>query len=291
MEAKMEKLTILVPTDFTDTGNKAFKDAADYLEIFDGTITPMYVFEPRFGISDILEEDAFEMKEDLRNRISSKLFSIASGYLPENKIKEPIVASGNIAVQIVHTAADFDLVFIATNSRTGLERLMHSSVANKIISVCPKPVVVVTDESLIKPLNKVLILTDMSENSARVFEYARRFVSQTGVSADLVHFVYIGPFTTGSSGSVVERGKKDLRELKQKYFADVADKINEQVLITSVSGSEAITNLTYSRDYNLVFMATLGHSNIRNLMVGSTASTIIRMVDTAVFIVNPQEHA
>lgn len=287
----MEKLTILVPTDFTTTGNKAFKDAADYLEIFDGSITPMYVFEPRFGIADILEEDAFEMKQDLRNRISNKLFKIAAEFLPDSKINEPIVASGNIAIQIVHAAADFDLVCIATNSRTGLERLMHSSVANKIISVCAKPVVVVTDESLIKPLNKVLILTDMSDNSTRVFEYASRFVARTGISADLVHFVHIGPFTTGSSGSVVERAKKELKDLKQKHFADVADKVSEQVLITSVSGSEAITNLTYSRDYNIVFMATLGHSNIRNLMVGSTASTIIRMVDTAVFIVNPQEHA
>lgn len=287
----MEKLRILVPTDFTTTGNKAFKDAADYLNLFEGSITPMYVFEPRYGISDIIEEDAADMKAELRTRITTKLQKIASEFVPENSINEPLVATGNIAMQIVHASADFDLVFIATNSRTGLDRLMHSSVANKIISVCPKPVVVVTDESLIRPLNKILILTDMSANSARVFGYARQFVEQTGVNADLVHFVHIGPFTPGSSGSAVERGRKELTQLKKEHFKGVEDKISEQVLITSVSGSEAITNLTYSRDYNMVFMATLGHSNIRNLMVGSTASTIIRMVDTAVFIINPQEHA
>ncbi|MCC5933405.1 MAG: universal stress protein [Candidatus Cyclonatronum sp.] len=287
----MKKLSILVPTDFTNTGNKAFKDAADYLTYFEGSITPMYVFEPRHGISDIIEDDVAEMKQELHSRIQNKLLKIAGEYAGGAQINEPIVATGNIAMQIVGAAADFDLVFIATNSRTGLDRLMHSSVANKIISVCPKPVVVVTDESRLSPLTKVLILTDMSENSTGVFSYARQFVAQTGINADLVHFVHVGPLTTGSSGSIVERGRKELCQLKETYFEEVSDKVKEQVLITSVSGSEAITNLTYSRDYNFVFMATLGHSNIRNLMVGSTASTIIRMVDTAVFIVNPQEHA
>ncbi|AXJ01138.1 Nucleotide-binding universal stress protein, UspA family [Cyclonatronum proteinivorum] len=286
----MKPFSILVPTDFTATGNKAFKDAADFLSVFEGTVTPMYVYEPRHGISDILEEDAVEMKRELLDRIQHKLHKIATASLPEDKVHTPIVASGNIAVQIVEAAANLDLVFIATNSRTGLDRLMHSSIANKIISVCPKPVMVITDESVIKPLNKVLILTDMSKPSTRVFEYARNIVENTDVKADLVHFVQIGPFTTGSSGVVVERARKELAELKKQHFQGIEDRITEQVLITSVSGSEAITNLTYSRDYNMVFMATLGHSNIRNLMVGSTASTIIRMVDTAVFIVNPQEH-
>ncbi|MCH8569126.1 MAG: universal stress protein [Balneolales bacterium] len=284
----MKPKNILVTTDFSEVGNKAFTEAAAFTALFGGTITPMYVYEERNDLKDIIGEKNSEMTEGKLRKIREHLNSIAAAKVPQVCLNDGLVKIGNVVEQVVKESAAFDLVMMATNARTGINRVIYSSKANKVISLSKVPVFVLTEESSIANMERALILTDFSHNSMKVFPYAKELLLKTNAKVDLIHFVNVGPFTIGNNNDVIDRAKGKLTDICNTHFKGLEGRIKPDVLITSVSVSDGITNLTYSRDYNAVFMTTLGHSKLRNLMVGSTASTIIRTVDTGVYVLNPE---
>ena len=286
----MNEFRILAPTDFTEAGNLVYKTAADYVFQFGGKVSPLYVYQENREVAALLEEPLAQMKPEIVEKIHNKLRAAAMRYLDENHLDEPIVMSHRPANGIVETAKDFDLVIMGTNARSGLDRIMHSSVVKKVLSVCPRPVLVVTEKSSIKPLEKVLVLTDFSDNSTQVFMDLRYFMERSNMEVNLVYFVQVGPFTVGNNNKNVEKAEKELEILKKRFFKGLEYRVKAEALITSVSASEAITNLTLNRGYNMLFMSTLGQSTINNLMLGSTAASVVRTVDCACYVVNPKEY-
>ncbi len=286
----MNESRILVPTDFTDAGNLAFRTAAEYTSQYGGVVTPLYVYEENREVAELLGETFYEMKSETADIIHGKLRSAALHHIEESRLSESLIISNKPAQGIVEAAKDFDLVIMGTNARTGLDRIMHSSVVKKVISVSSRPVIIATEKSSIKPLERVLLLTDLSKNSTQAFMDLRYFMERSNFTVDLVYFVQVGPFTVGNNNTNVEKAKNELETLKRRFFKGLEYRVKTEALITSVSASEAITNLTFSREYNLLFLSTLGQSSLSNLMLGSTAATVVRTVDCAVYVVNPKEY-
>ncbi len=284
----MKKLKILVPTDFSKTGNIAFKHAARLVETFGGTVTPLFVHYEDTQIASLFDMHLVGEHPRFRERLQERLRAAAAKYLAPSEVDGPLVLKGRAADGITKTAADFDMVVMATNARTGLDRMMQGSVAQKVIAVSSVPVLVVTDKSETGPMSRFLILTDLSKKSQKVMPHARRFIDKTGAKADLIYFQSVGPLSVGNRNQAAERAKMELRAVREEHFKGCEPEVKEQVLITSTSATEAITNLTHSREYSMVFMTTLGSSSFNNLILGSTASNLLSLVEAGLFTVNPK---
>lgn len=285
----MKNIKILVPTDLSDIGNKALRDAMVINSMFGGSITPMYVYNENEQLDNLIDlSDPANANRRIINRLDQKIREVASNYMPDYIIKNPIVVTGDVVDEILRASITHDMIVMSTHGRKGISRLMLGSVAKKVVRSTARPVVVVEETSELTPFNRILLTTDFSEYSKKVFPYAYEFAKASGATLDFVHMVYAGAFKITPDHEVVQQAKTKLEELRDEHFADIADQVICEPLITSVSINEAITNLVYSRDYQMVFMSTLGSTKLTNMIVGSVASSVIRMIDTAVLSINPR---
>ncbi len=288
----MKNANILVPIDFSNLSYKALDAATAIAEIFDGAITPFHSF---VSMSDLDELETGTSKkfsdahEELEQKLIKKLDDAASKRVDAKYLNKGIVHVGNPSEAIIEAAHNFDLVVMTTHGRTGFSRLIMGSVAMKVIRFAPVPVLVVEEASRVKPLKKILLTTDFSNNSLKAIPFARSIAKASGADLDIIHVVSFEQFgSIPQIQSAIDTKKKQIRELVDEHFDDMRDKVRTEIVSTKKSIHEKITKLAHKNDYNLIVMSTIGRTGLDYLRLGSTASNVARHVETAVFTINPR---
>ncbi|TVQ73801.1 MAG: universal stress protein [Balneolaceae bacterium] len=288
----MKNVNILVPLDFSDLSLKALEAASVFAELFDGAITPFHSF---ISLSDVEMPDVSSKDElasgheELEKKLVEKLNKTAADNAEAKFLNEGLVQVGNPADAIIEAAQNFDLIVMTTHGRTGFSRLIMGSVAEKVIRFAPVPVVVVEEGSKVKPLKKILLTTDFSDYSLKAVPFARSIAEASGAHLDVMHIVSFEQFgSIPQIQAATDTRKKQMRELVDERFGGMKDQVTGEVVSTQKSIHEKITNIADSGDYNLIVMATIGRTGLEYLRLGSTASNIVRHVDTAVFTINPR---
>ncbi len=288
----MKNVNILVPLDFSDLSLKALDAANVFAELFDGAITPFHSF---ISLSDVEMPDVSSKDElasgheELEKKLVEKLNQTAADKVDARFLNDGLVQVGNPADAIVEAAQNFDLIVMTTHGRTGFSRLIMGSVAEKVIRFAPVPVVVVEDGSRVKPLKKILLTTDFSDYSLKAVPFAKSIAEASGAHLDITHVISFEQFgSIPQIQAATDTRKKQMRELVDERFGDMKGKVSGDVVSTRKSIHEKITEIADSGDYNLVVMATIGRTGLEYLRLGSTASNIVRHVETAVFTINPR---
>src|SRR5262245_52419983 len=130
--------TILYPTDFSSYSTQAYFHAIALAEKHRASLTILYVYVPGVGRADNTgsgpADKAYwqEMLEQIRP---------VDPAIPVSHI----LLEGDPATEIVRFAQDagMDLIVMGTHGRTGLERLLMGSVAEKVMRESPCSVLVV----------------------------------------------------------------------------------------------------------------------------------------------------
>jgi nucleotide-binding universal stress UspA family protein len=121
--------TILYPTDFSSYSNQAYLHAVAIAERHRASMTIMYVAGP-------------DQKEDAEHwRGQLEQIKPANPKIPVSHV----YLEGDAATEIVQYARDarIDLVVMGTHGRTGIDRLVLGSVAEKVLRDAPCSVLVV----------------------------------------------------------------------------------------------------------------------------------------------------
>ncbi|MBP3192242.1 universal stress protein [Natronogracilivirga saccharolytica] len=289
----MKHIKILVPVDFSELSEHALKAAALYARTFDGTVTPFHAYIP---VTDL---DGFyyvgsgitphEKYGQIENVLRQRLNETALKYVTDEFLNEPLLDVGNPARAITYNAKDFDLVIMSTHGRTGFSRFVMGSVTEKVLRMCNKPMITVTDKSEMGDLASILLTTDFSENSYQVFPFALSLAEKTGGKIDLVHIVSIEQFFDAKAAEkTASEREQQINDLADKHFKDIRDQVTPRVISGNRKPQAEICKLAKEKNYNLIFMSSVGRSGLEYLMMGSTASYVVRTVDNAVFTVNPQ---
>jgi nucleotide-binding universal stress UspA family protein len=121
---------ILYPTDFSSYSNQAYFHAVALAENHGAQLTILYVYNERGG-----EEDQAHWREQLE-----QIRPVDPG-IPVRHV----FLHGDPASEIVRYAREtgMDLIVMGTHGRTGLERLLMGSVAEKVMRDAPCSVLVV----------------------------------------------------------------------------------------------------------------------------------------------------
>jgi nucleotide-binding universal stress UspA family protein len=139
------KKSVLVPFDFSDASKEALRTALDLVEK-PADIDVVYVMTPPSPPSPGVvwgEIDVETMRERARETLADELKSLgAAGATPH-------VLVGSAAKRLVDFAREraSELVIIPSHGRTGVERWIMGSVAERVVRLAPCPVLVLRRES------------------------------------------------------------------------------------------------------------------------------------------------
>ncbi len=127
---------ILYTTDFSPYSNQAYFHAISLAEKHYASLTILYVYVPGASIPGSEEVPDRDYWQDMLEQIRP-----VDPTIPVNHV----LLDGDPATEIVRFAHDarMDLIVMGTHGRTGLERLLMGSVAEKVMRDAPCSVLVV----------------------------------------------------------------------------------------------------------------------------------------------------
>ncbi len=185
---------ILVATDFSGASHQALRHA---VFLASRTHSKVYLFHA-VPPEDVIDnpgawDEASNLSYDEAERLKKYLFLESDHDQVQNEL---ILREGDVweAMLPVIKEASIDLVVIGTHARTGLQKLVLGSVAEKVFRHAPCPVLTVG------PLSRyprerhrpwqVLHPTDFSALSEAALSYAGLFTRQTHARLALLHVLY-----------------------------------------------------------------------------------------------------
>lgn len=130
----------------------------------------------------------------------------------------------------------------------------------------------------------IIYATDFSEGAARAADLARTLARAHGARLYLLHVITeLGDKHRRSiPASVMEafvqevknQAVKDMHDFAGRFFADLADELDSDVVIGS--GAEEILAQAERLGADLILMGTHGRRGVEKLLVGSTTERVIR---------------
>jgi nucleotide-binding universal stress UspA family protein len=144
----MQVRTILSPLDFSQPSNKALQNAIELASYFQTELILLHVVsfappgipaDPAYAFSG-LEEYQKAAKESAEKQLLE-----AAQQIPPGLKTRMAVENGDAAEEIVRFAANekADLIVISTHGLTGWRHLVFGSVAEKVIRLADRPVLVI----------------------------------------------------------------------------------------------------------------------------------------------------
>ena len=130
---------ILYPTDFSSHSNQAYFHAVALAEKHGASLTIAFVYSPSFFGTAKAQGEAGEDRDYWRNQLEQ--IRPVDPRIPVHHV----FLEGDPATEIVRYAfeAGIDLIVMGTHGRTGLERLLMGSVAEKVMREAKCSVLVV----------------------------------------------------------------------------------------------------------------------------------------------------
>ena len=138
---------ILLATDFTEASTPAFRAAIEFAQGNGAEVTIVHAYQPpNMCQAEAVAPGVYdEWDRNLRTRIEAKLEGLVSEARKAGVRAKPLVLAGTADEVIVEAAENdkTDLVVMGTHGRKGVTRFFLGSVASRVISTSPCPVMTV----------------------------------------------------------------------------------------------------------------------------------------------------
>lgn len=284
----MKDPKVVVPIDFSEPSRRALRAAGHWVRIFGGQITPLHAYE---AITDL---DGFHFYggetsicgdlPTVERGIKALLDDVALQDVDAEHVADAVVVTGEAARCIAEVALDHDLIITASHGRTGFSRLFLGSVTEDLIRLSPVPVLIVADETALRPMDRILVTTDLSLNSEAAFPFACRIAETTGAAIEAL-YVHTGE---EAEPIATEELEHRVRAFLQPHFGKAAGSTALTVLVTRGLAREAIQSFVGDETFSLVIMATVGKGATEHHRLGNVPAHVVREVKTALLLVNPE---
>ena len=217
-----------------------------------------------------------------------------------------MVRQGNSAEAIIESAAadKQTLIAMATHGRSGLDRWMLGSVAEKVLRGASNPTLVVRAKEETNPawematLKRVLVPLDGSELAEHILPHVEALAKHLDLEVTLLG-VYGGPFAAGNNGDGFYNSAQIvafLAELRAEIATYLGIKTEElkrrglgKVSFLAKEGlaADEIIALARHTPDTLIAMCTHGRSGLERWMLGSVTETVVRHSGAPVLVVRP----
>lgn len=296
---KLDRL--LVATDTSKASQIAVNQAAAIAAHNDAELVLMYVgIRPEqesdipslFAMSNVMNQLAEEMFKRDEKIVD---FLIKSAEEAGARVTSHIV-SGDPADAICDAAVelDVDLVVTGTQGRSGLDKFLLGSVAERVVHICSRPVMVARGDVVPSGgYRSILVPTDFSEHADAAVEMAMA-LGAPDCDYELLHCWRLPTGIGAGPASVVE---PIIESIEKKIHAKGADAINRlveagaTVTFRAAMGAPSQGVAERSRDgkFELVVLGSQGRRGISRFLLGSVAEAAIHHAPSSVLVVPPQQ--
>lgn len=290
---------IIAAIDFTPSCRVALKEAVHRASLDGAKITAVHVMD-EFLVHELkraLSITAEAVKEDWTKRLQQFVdeSDVGAGCLVEVRVGSPV----HELMESCHAHKADLLVMGAKGSRAAPHRI--GAVAAKAIRSAPVDVLIVRGEAQ-GPYKKVLACVDFSENSAKAVQFALHVAQQDKCSVDCLHVfqsalvmaVDFGGFAPaalpqGIDTDGLQRWKTELDKFLEPLTRKAQDVKVQPVVAEMVNVREAILDHVIQNHCDLVVLGTRGKTNLRTLLIGTTAERIVQHIPCSILAVKPDE--
>lgn len=290
---------ILVGMDFSPASRAALQTAARFASWDGGHVTVLHVMDPTLA-SEIKQSHSYtdeQLVEDMQGRVRHFMehADVAMDGL------DVVVDLGHPFVRMVKAChrLSVDLLILGTRgSEHGPNQI--GTMAAKCVRKAPADVLLVR-ENVTGPFKHVLACVDFSETSAHAVQDARKVAEQDGARLDCL-FVFqsalalsldYGGYLPASAlipnTEAVDVWRKNLDEFLQPLLREAKGLEWRAVVEERPSIRETIYDYVQAGKVDLVVLGTRGKSDLRALIVGSTAEKIVTHVPCSVLAVKPDD--
>ncbi len=276
--------TILLPTDFTIESEELLSCIGEFKNAGLEKVIILHVVDifSAQGLAPIFEENAKKRIEDYRQKLLEMGID-ASALVIEGDVKKTIVR--------VADEENVDCIFMgATTSGvikgrlTGRTTEYISRKSGKIVLIEKYDTLKETGEELyVKAcsvtFSKVMLPFDFSENSKKVLDEIRHL-------KDIIdELVFVHVIESARDRGELEKKRKESLGLLYETGKEFENKLKVNYYVTEGKTSEAIDKLAEEMGVTLIAITTHGGGSFKDVLLGSTAESLLRRTRKPVLLI------
>lgn len=289
---------ILCPVDFSENSRRALRHAVAIARYNKATVTVLHVFSPApvaaFGPGPVAFEPIVLTDID-RDQLLSDVKAFADSEGAPGVSVEALVRDGSAVDEIVDQAATMnaDLIVIGTHGRSGVERLILGSVAEKVLRKAACAVMTVPhglpeDASADVVLYKrILCPIDFSDSSLHALKHATSLAREADGQLMVLHVVEHALEEADDMANIVyDAGMtigdflKEREEALRRRLQDVTDgaraSCRAESLLTHGKPWRDVLRVAKEQRSDLIVMGVQGRGAADLLFFGSTTQHVVR---------------
>jgi nucleotide-binding universal stress UspA family protein len=219
---------------------------------------------------------------------------VRADYLIEDSLD---VVSG-----ILTHAETADVVVLGTHGRSGFERLLLGSVAERVLRKATCPVVVVPPaveprQDTVGLGRRILCGIDFSDESLAALEHATALAEESDATLTLIHVIEIPPDLNGSARSDVDIAQaraateaECLRRLRALVPDSVREACTVQVEVAEGRAARELVRVAREGHDDLLVMGVRGRNAMNLAVFGSNTNQVVRTAPCPVLVVHGDSH-
>jgi nucleotide-binding universal stress UspA family protein len=283
---------ILCPVDFSDHSRRALDHAIAIARWYKSTVTVLRVFSPApvaaAGPGPVIFEPIVLTPVD-RDQLLADTKAFAETESAPGVTIEAVVREGNTAGEILAASMKADLLVIGTHGRSGFERLVLGSVAEKVLRKATCPVMIVPkalpDAVPAGPViyKRILCPVDFSDSSLHALKYAISLAQEADGRLTVLHVVaHEIEYTSGLeyAGMTVGDFLKEREDALQRQLQDIVAGAPEfchmEALMTHGKPWREVLRVAEEKQSDLIVMGVQGRGAADILFFGSTTQHVVR---------------
>ena len=298
---------ILCPVDFSRFSQHALEQAVTLARDFDAEVTVLHAsaVAPITSLAPIGAPLALEparLTVEERRAVATELdeFTRDAGAAGLSLATRLIEKDAVAAIVETATAWPADLIVMGTHGRTGFERLLLGSVAEKVLRKAPCPVLTVPKQvfSANATLTRrpILCAVDFSPASLRALDYAMSLAAPDGAGVTVLNVVELFAEGGGLRDELIldtpDFRAELVRQAQQQLHAAIAEKgpsacpIAETV--TMGKGYREILRVAADVEAGLIVLGVQGRTTADLLLFGSTTQHVVRQAECPVLTIRAE---
>ncbi len=291
--SRLKVETILVPIDFSAGSLFAIQWAKFLAQRTKANIHLVNVHDFGYPVARALTPPVIGSETEIKEHLHRDLQVLAlSQKLPHASLQ---IRVGRPHSQICELASEIqaDLIVLSTHGRTGWERALLGSTAERVIRHAPCPVLVARPTSRKKTelkLQKILVPLDFSACAARGLHYAIDLAKVFKAKLTLINVSQLHhdlPPVVIYSDAALNRWAAEVAEAHMADLVKETDFEGVEFETVHKNGSPArkICRYAVKEGADLIVSSTHGRTGISHALIGSTAEKISRYARSPVLIV------
>jgi nucleotide-binding universal stress UspA family protein len=291
---------ILCATDLSATSEPAWDEAKLLGRLFNAEILLLHVVAPPpvfpaegYFPPQLYEELVGSARRDAQDRFDRLLGSVAGSGLKIRICLEEGPPAQRILEVVTQEAAD--LLVVGTHGRTGLERIVLGSVADRMVRQATCPVLTARSTPGSGPrreIRRISYATDFSPTARAAWPWVVGIAQATDAEVDLVHVTFEPVADHHLSAEAIGRMAQLLHDqgrIEAERFLERSPLPPERVHVRLPHGvpGEQIVRRAQEQAADLVVMGTHGWSGVVRWMLGSVAHHVIQTAPCPVLTIGP----